>query len=40
MRPTDLPLLKDFSKKISFEDFHDFYEIPSLFGLALAISVL
>ena len=36
-RPSDLSLLKDFSKKISFEDFHNFEEIPSLCGLALAI---
>ena len=39
-RPTDLSLLKEYSKKISFEDFHNFKEIPTLCDLAFAISVL
>ena len=40
-RPTDFSSLKEFSKKkkISFEDFHNFYKILSLCALALAISV-
>jgi hypothetical protein len=30
--PTDLSLLKGFSKNFSFEDFHNFQEIPTLCG--------
>ena len=39
-RPTDLSLLKGFSKKISFEDFQNFQEIPTYCGLDLMIVVL
>ena len=38
--PTDLSVLKGFSKKLSFEDFHNFQEISTLCGLALAILLL
>ena len=35
-RPTDLSLLKDFFKKISFEDVHNFHEICPNGGHELA----
>ena len=40
-RPTDLSLLKGFSKKISFEDFPNFKKfLPKYCGLDLMIAVL
>jgi hypothetical protein len=39
-RPTDLSLLKGFSKKFSFEDFQKFQEITTYGGLHLMILVL
>ena len=38
--PTDLSLLRGFSKKIGFEDFQKFQEIPAYGGLVLMILVL
>ena len=38
-RPTDLSLLKGFSKKFSFEDFQKFQEIPTYCGLDLMIAM-
>ena len=39
-RPTDLSLLKGFSKNFSFEDFQKFQEITAYGGLDLMILVL
>ena len=39
-RPTDLSLLKGFSKNLSFEDFQKFQEIPAYCGLDLLILAL
>jgi hypothetical protein len=39
-RPTELSLLKGFSKNFSFEDFQKFQEIPDYCGLYLMILVL
>ena len=38
--PTDLCLLKGFSKNLSFEDFQNFQEIGAYCGLDLMIVVL
>ena len=38
--PTDLSLLKGFSKNLSFEDFQNFQEIGAYCGLDLMIVVL
>ena len=38
--PTDLSLLKGFSKNLSFEDFQNFQEIGAYCGLDLMILVL
>ena len=38
-RPTELSLLKGFSKNFSFEDFQKFQEIPAYCGLDLMILV-